>query len=267
MFNTEIIDNYIDNLISEEYSMLASSMRYSLMTGGKRIRPTLTMEFAQCCGADIEKVLPLASAIELIHTYSLIHDDLPCMDNDTLRRGKPTNHVVYGECTATLAGDALQPLAFEVLMSADIPAENKVRCASILADAAGYKGMCGGQYLDMVGEGKDLTEKELTEINKLKTGALISAACQMGVACVCLDEEKISLAKEFGILVGLAFQIRDDILDEGEENKNTYVVLLGKDKCIELISELSDKAISMLYAFENPENLVNLVKSLENRLI
>ena len=159
---------------------LAESMRYSLLAGGKRIRPVLALAFCDALGGDIEKALPAACALEMIHTYSLIHDDLPCMDDDVLRRGKPTNHVVYGECTATLAGDALQSLAFETLASAPLESGRIVRCLKILSEAAGYRGMCQGQFLDMEGEGKSLTAEELTHINNLKTGALLSGACRMG---------------------------------------------------------------------------------------
>ena len=164
------------------YDGLLESMHYSLTAGGKRIRPTLVLEFCRISGGDIEKALPVACAIEMLHTYSLIHDDLPCMDNDELRRGKPTNHVVYGECTATLAGDALQAEAFGTIARSELPAENKIACVEILADAVGSDGMCAGQYLDMVGESEILTESELDDINSRKTGALLIAACRMGVA-------------------------------------------------------------------------------------
>ena len=130
---------------------LAEAMRYSLLAGGKRIRPILVLEFCRISGGDINAALPVACAIEMLHTYSLIHDDLPCMDNDDLRRGKPTNHVVYGECTATLAGDALQAEAFGTILRSDLPAVRRAACAEILANAVGLDGMCGGQYLDMLG--------------------------------------------------------------------------------------------------------------------
>lgn len=145
------------------------------MQGGKRIRPILVLEFCRITGGDCDKALPVACAIEMLHTYSLIHDDLPCMDNDDLRRGKPTNHVVYGECTATLAGDALQAEAFGTILRSELPAESRAECARILADAVGADGMCGGQFLDMIGENKLLTADELDEINSRKTGALLIA--------------------------------------------------------------------------------------------
>ena len=156
---------------------LAEAMRYSLLAGGKRIRPQLVLEFCRISGGDPIDALPVACAVEMLHTYSLIHDDLPCMDNDSLRRGRPTNHVVYGECTATLAGDALQAEAFGTILRSSLSAERRVRCAEHLANAVGLDGMCGGQYLDMLGEGKILSPAELDEINSRKTGALLTAAC------------------------------------------------------------------------------------------
>ena len=145
---------------------LAEAMRYSLQAGGKRIRPTLVMEFCRVSGGDPKDALPVACAVEMLHTYSLIHDDLPCMDDDELRRGMPTNHMVYGECTATLAGDALQAEAFGTILRSDLPAERRARCAMHLANAVGMDGMCGGQYLDMLGEGKSLSEQELDQANE-----------------------------------------------------------------------------------------------------
>jgi geranylgeranyl diphosphate synthase type II len=184
---------------------LAEAMRYSLLAGGKRIRPMLVLEFCRISGGDIEKALPVACAIEMLHTYSLIHDDLPSMDNDDLRRGKPTNHVVFGECTAILAGDTLQAEAFGSILRSQLPADRKAKCAELLADAAGLDGMCGGQYLDMSWEGRKLSEQELTEINSRKTGALIVAACQMGVAAAGGSQLQFDTAGHFGAALGLAF--------------------------------------------------------------
>lgn len=279
----QIIERYLSSVLPEsdaEKEGLSQSMRYSLLAGGKRIRPMLALEFSRILGGNIEDTLPVACALEMIHTYSLIHDDLPCMDDDVLRRGKPTNHVVYGECTATLAGDALQSLAFSTVLSAPLPAERKLKCAKILADAAGYEGMCRGQFLDMLGEGKSLTAEELTEINNYKTGALLAAACRMGAAAAGADDSVIALAGEFGYKLGLAFQIRDDMLDvistdeelgksvgsDAEENKNTYVVLLGLEKCAQEVKKLSDEAVSILEGhFPQPKFLVELTRSLESR--
>ena len=162
----ELTEEYLKQIlpVSEDAGAgLAEAMRYSLLAGGKRIRPVLVLAFCDALDGDLRTVLPAACALELIHTYSLIHDDLPCMDDDVLRRGKPTNHVVYGECTATLAGDALQALAFDTLLSSDLSPERLVRCAKILAEAAGYQGMCRGQFLDMAGEGCVLSAEQLTK--------------------------------------------------------------------------------------------------------
>ena len=218
---------------------LFEAMRYSLNAGGKRIRPILVLEFCRITGGDCDKALPVACAIEMLHTYSLIHDDLPCMDNDDLRRGKPTNHVVYGECTATLAGDALQAEAFGTILRSELPAEARAECARILADAVGADGMCGGQFLDMIGENKLLTADELDEINSRKTGALLIAACTMGVAAAGGNEKQSEAASRFGAAIGAAFQIRDDMLDvistseqlgkpigsDAQEHKNTYMAV------------------------------------------
>ena len=239
---------------------LAEAMRYSLLAGGKRIRPMLVLEFCRIAGGNMEMAMPVACAIEMLHTYSLIHDDLPCMDNDELRRGKPTNHVVYGECTATLAGDTLQAEAFGTILRSDLPAERRAACAGILADAVGLDGMCCGQYLDMIWEGRDLTEQELTDINSRKTGALLAAACQMGVAAAGGSQRMLDSAGHFGAALGMAFQIRDDMLDvlsteeelgkpigsDAQEHKNTYMVLLGKDGCEKTVQKITKFAKDIL---------------------
>lgn len=259
---------------------LAEAMRYSLLAGGKRIRPMLVLEFCRISGGDIEKAVPVACGIEMLHTYSLIHDDLPCMDNDDLRRGKPTNHVIYGECTATLAGDALQAEAFGSILRADLPAENRAKCAELLAGAVGIDGMCGGQYIDMAWEGKELSEQELTEINSRKTGALLIAACQMGVAAAGGSEKMLAAAGHYGAAIGMAFQIRDDMLDvlsteeelgkpigsDEQENKNTYMVLMGKEGCERTINKLTAFAKSILEeAFDDTAFLCELADSLAVR--
>lgn len=278
----------IDNALTEYFSArgfgfdgLMESMQYSLLAGGKRIRPTLVLEFCRICGGDIEAALPVACAIEMLHTYSLIHDDLPCMDNDELRRGKPTNHVVYGECTAVLAGDALQAEAFGTILRSDLPPEQRALCAEFLADAVGVDGMCGGQYLDMLGENKLLTEDELDDINARKTGALIIAACRMGVAAAGGSDEQLEAAAIFGAAVGSAFQIRDDVLDvistvellgkpigsDAAENKNTYMTLLGQDECVRRIEKLNEYAKTVLKeSFSDTELLCSLADSLTVRL-
>ena len=259
---------------------LAEAMRYSLLAGGKRIRPMLVLEFCRIAGGNMEKAMPVACGIEMLHTYSLIHDDLPCMDNDTLRRGKPTNHVVYGECTAVLAGDTLQAEAFGSILRADLPAERRAACASILADAVGIDGMCCGQYLDMLWEGRKLSEQELTDINSRKTGALLAAACQMGVAAAGGSQIMLDAAGHFGAAIGMAFQIRDDMLDvlsteeelgkpigsDEQENKNTYMVLLGKEGCEQTIAKLTKFAKDILSeAFEDTAFLRELADALSVR--
>ena len=279
--------NLVDLKLSEffnpsglSYDGLLESMHYSLTAGGKRIRPTLVLEFCRISGGDIEKALPVACAIEMLHTYSLIHDDLPCMDNDELRRSKPTNHVVYGECTATLAGDALQAESFGTIARSELPAENKIACVEILADAVGSDGMCAGQYLDMVGESKQLTEDELDDINSRKTGALLIAACRMGVAAAGGSGEMLEAAAHYGACVGAAFQIRDDILDvistseelgkpigsDAQEHKNTYMALLGESKCMEMVEKLTNQAKSALCGtFNDTKFLCDLADSMVTR--
>lgn len=259
---------------------LAEAMRYSLLAGGKRIRPMLALEFCRISGGDIEKAMPVACALEMLHTYSLIHDDLPAMDNDDMRRGKPTNHVVYGECTAILAGDTLQAEAFGSILRSELSADKKAKCAEILADAVGLEGMCGGQYLDMSWEGRKLTEQELTEINSRKTGALIVAACQMGVAAAGGTQQQLDTAGHFGAALGLAFQIRDDMLDvlssveelgkpigsDSREEKNTYMALMGKAGCEKTVANLTDFAKNILKeSFDDTEFLSQLAESLSSR--
>ena len=278
----------IDTALAEYFSAgealpqarLAEAMRYSLLAGGKRIRPMLVLEFCRIAGGDVAAALPVACAIEMLHTYSLIHDDLPCMDNDDLRRGRPTNHVVFGECTAVLAGDALQAEAFGTILRSALPAERKAACAEILASAVGLDGMCGGQYLDMSWEGRQLTEQELTEINSRKTGALLVAACQMGVAAAGGSRLMLDTAGHFGAALGMAFQIRDDMLDvlstaeelgkpigsDSQENKNTYMVLMGEEGCRQTVQRLTEFAKNVLgEAFEDTAFLCAMADSLADR--
>ena len=259
---------------------LAEAMRYSLLAGGKRIRPMLVLEFCRIAGGDTELAMPVACAIEMLHTYSLIHDDLPCMDNDDLRRGKPTNHKVFGECTAVLAGDTLQAEAFGTILRSALPADRKAACAEILAGAVGLDGMCGGQFLDMQWEGRKLTEQELTEINSRKTGALLVAACQMGVAAAGGSSLMMDAAGHFGAAIGMAFQIRDDVLDvistaevlgkpigsDAQESKNTYMALMGQEGCEKTIAKLTAFAKQVLTeAFDDTDFLCALADALSTR--
>ena len=253
---------------------LEEAMRYSLLAGGKRIRPILCMKFCEATGGSMDEALDFGCAVEMLHTYSLIHDDLPCMDNDDLRRGKPTNHKVYGECVATLAGDALQAAAFRTVLlakgfeqGAAISASR--RAAGILAVAAGEQGMCGGQYWDTIGDGKVIhTAEELTEINDKKTGALLRAACMMGVAASsgyrAVDEKCMDAAEKYATNLGLAFQIRDDMLDvmgdaesfgkpigsDASNEKSTYVTLLGLEECERRVLEYTECAKAALNGAE-----------------
>ena len=249
---------------SVSYHRLLEAMHYSLAA----------------CGGDVRAALPVACAVEMVHTYSLIHDDLPCMDNDDLRRGKPTNHVVFGECTATLAGDALQAEAFRTILSTSLPAEVRAECARLLAEAAGENGICGGQQLDMEGEGKALTKEELMDINDRKTSAMIYAACLMGVTCGGGNEQQREAAAKYAKALGLAFQIRDDMLDvisteselgkpigsDAREGKNTFMALYGLERCGAYVHELSEQAAAAVDgAFADSAFLQQLARSLADR--
>ena len=249
----------------ESRGSLYDAMSYSLLAGGKRLRPVLTLEACRLCGGDVEAALPFAGAVEMVHTYSLIHDDLPCMDDDDLRRGRPTNHKVYGEATAVLAGDALLTAAFEAMLSPGqpLPPERIVLAAGVLARAAGGAGMVGGQVLDMAGEERALTQAEVEELQRLKTGALITAALEMGWAVAGGTEEQRAALRAYGDRLGLAFQIQDDILDvvgdeaalgkpvgsDARSGKTTFVTLKGLDACRELVAELSEQAAEALAPF------------------
>lgn len=240
--------------------VLLDAMRYSLLAGGKRIRPVLLLKFCEAAGGERSAALPAACGIEMLHTYSLIHDDLPCMDNDDLRRGKPTCHKVFGETNAVLAGDALQSAAYGAVLSSPVAPERTAAMAKTLAFAAAEQGMCGGQYLDTSKEGLPVTEDELYEIHRLKTGALLRAACVMGVQCAGGTAEQVSAAEDFAMNLGLAFQIRDDVLDtistvdelgkpigsDAAEKKTTFVSLLGVEECSRLVHEHTEKAKSAI---------------------
>lgn len=263
---------------------LIDSMEYSLMCGGKRIRPLLTLLFCELCGEDADVALPYACAVEMIHTYSLIHDDLPCMDDDDYRRGKLSNHKVFGECIATLAGDSMQSLAFEIMLSDDAVSkttpQRAIKAAHTLAKYCGTLGMVGGQVIDIESENKNAPLSTLQEMDEKKTAALIKAACEMGCIIGGADETKIDAATKYAHSIGIAFQIVDDILDvtatsedlgkpvgsDSDNNKSTYVSLLGIDKCKQLVDELTQDAIDALSAFKNDTSaLADLALSLKNR--
>ena len=240
---------------------LARAMRHSLLGGGKRLRPVLALLAAEACGGDPRATLPAACALEMVHTYSLIHDDLPCMDDDDLRRGRPTCHKVFGEATALLAGDTLLTLAFEVVARDVEPKQAAADCVLALAEGAGPSGMAGGQMADLQAEGRtDVTLEGLEAIHRRKTGALLRASLRMGGIIAGADVEKLRALDAYGHAVGLAFQIVDDLLDvQGDEvklgkrvNKDqdlgkwTYPGLLGLDGSRRRARELADEAIEAL---------------------
>lgn len=268
---------WMDQFAEEPQKTLYDAMRYSLLGGGKRLRPIMTLEFCRMCCGDWKKAVSFAAAIEMIQTYSLIHDDLPAMDNDDYRRGKLTNHKVYGEAMAILAGDALLTDAFACAASAELPAKDVAFAISILAGNAGSYGMVGGQVLDIQSEQRVLSEQEVLDIQSRKTCALINASCALGVIAGGGSEEQLEAACKFAGALGMAFQIRDDMLDvigtqeelgKGvgtDETKNTFVRLYGLEKCEELVQKYTAAAIDMLSVFEDNAYLIELAKSLTDR--
>ena len=246
---------------------LGQAMRYAVLDGGKRLRPLLVLASAEAFGqgpAQEAASLRAACALELIHAYSLVHDDMPCMDNDVLRRGKPTVHVQFGQAQALLAGDALQSLAFELLTPLDgsVPERTQAVCAGLLARASGYWGMAGGQAIDLASVGQRLSEEQLRQMHRLKTGALLLCAVQMGVACAATANPAAQAALDrFGQALGLAFQVVDDILDvttdsatlgktagkDEAADKPTYVALMGLQAAQRHADELAAQAMQALH--------------------
>ena len=280
----EYVEGYLkehyDALNDQPQKLLFDAMRYSLMAGGKRLRPILAFEFCRVCGRDWKNAAPFAAAIEMIHTYSLIHDDLPCMDNDDYRRGRLTNHKVYGEGMAVLAGDALLTDAFGIAASAQLPNPGDMATAiGVLSECSGSLGMVGGQVLDIMSEERELTEQEVLDIQNRKTGCLISAACALGVIAGGGSEKQYEAACQFAAGLGLAFQIRDDMLDvigTQEElgkatgvdtQKNTFVKLYGLERCEELVATYTNYAIDALNVFSDTAFLKDLAKSLTERRV
>lgn len=277
----EYIEEHLDrNCFSEEtepQKKLFEAMRYSLLAGGKRLRPIFVFDFCRMCSGDWRDAVDFAAAVEMIHTYSLIHDDLPSMDNDDYRRGRLTNHKVYGEATAILAGDALLTAAFAKIANAPYCSDTKIRAIQILAQCAGEHGMVGGQVLDMESESRLCTEQEVLDIQRRKTGALIRAACMLGVLAGNGSTEQLEHASAFADHLGLAFQIRDDMLDlignaqelgkaTGVDGaKNTFLHLYGLEKCDELVQLHTKMAIENLNCFRNNEYMVQLARYLTNR--
>lgn len=239
----EIVEGYLDvEVVAREGvpPKIVEAMRYSLLAPGKRIRPALVFAVCEACGGDEGTAIPFAAAIEMVHCYSLIHDDLPGMDNDSLRRGRPTNHIVYGEGMAILAGDALLTLAFEELVCAGVPSAQRAEAARVLSRCAGFGGMIGGQALDLLGEGKTLTADEVYQLNKKKTADLFIAAVSLGAVAAGVEPGAFV---DFANCLGVAFQLKDDLLDaEGDEatlgksasdkdnDKCTLLRVWGKDK-------------------------------------
>ncbi len=248
-------------------AVLFDAMRYSAEAGGKRIRPVLALLFSRLFGGKDCDVLPFACAVEMVHTYSLIHDDLPCVDNDDYRRGKLTNHKVFGFANAIFAGDALLTYAFETLMTSGCDAEIRCRAASLLSEMAGPKGMVGGQIIDGIGETEKLSYELLLKMNRLKTGCLIKCACLLGAYAAGADEEQIRRTTVYAETVGLAFQIEDDILDEGEEGKTTFLTYLTVEEAKEKIAELTQTAIDAVKVYEGSETLIALAEYLAGRRI
>jgi len=240
---------------------LGSAMRYGVLDGGKRLRPLLVMAACEALQGSATAALRAAVAVELIHAYSLVHDDMPCMDNDVIRRGKPTVHVQFGQAQAMLAGDAMQALAFEVLTPAPddavgVPPGLQAQLTSLLARSAGHAGMAGGQAIDLASIGKALDEKALRDMHRRKTGALLQASVMMGAACGQASAAVTRALAQYGAAIGLAFQVMDDILDvtqasetlgktagkDSDHNKPTYVSLLGLDAARRHADELRDQA-------------------------
>lgn len=275
------IEKYLDEHCftydSQPQKTLFEAMRYSLLAGGKRLRPIFVLDFCKMCGADPEKAMSFAAALEMIQTYSLIHDDLPCMDNDDFRRGKLTNHKVFGEAIAVLAGDGLLTAAFSALAAAPLSAETRIRAVQILSECAGELGMVGGQVLDMEAEQRACTEQEVLDIHTRKTVALIRAACTIGVLAGNGTETQYQAAEQFAFHLGLAFQIRDDMLDiigdkqelgkatGTDTEKNTFVRLYGLEECDKLVKEHTNCALHALNQFNDPAFMKALAVQLTNR--
>jgi geranylgeranyl diphosphate synthase type II len=276
----------LDLFTGGEASRLAEAMGYSLSAGGKRVRPVLCMLASEAVGGGPGDALPGALALELVHTYSLVHDDLPAMDDDDLRRGKPTCHIAYGEAHAILAGDGLLTEAFRVLArEGAAPAERRVQAVAVLAEAAGWRGMVGGQALDLEGEaltreGKGFGLGHLQTIHRLKTGALLRASLELGGILGGGGEGQIAALREAGAALGLAFQIQDDILDatsdastlgkragkDSGKGKITYPAFLGLDGARKALQEATERAVCQLQSLPSPSSLQAWARYLETRI-
>ncbi len=277
------IERYIPQEKAAEQQLI-DAVRYSLNLKGKRVRPSLTLAFAELCGGSVDAAMPFACAVEMVHTYSLIHDDLPCMDNDDFRRGQPTNHKVFGENIALLAGDALQSMAYTTMLSdeavAAVGGARAARAAHILAEKSGLLGMVGGQVIDLSMEHKTVDIELVRLMEEKKTANLIEAACMMGCVVAGAEEEKIAAAERYAHAIGLAFQIVDDILDvtstaeelgkpigsDADNEKNTFMSLLGIERCRESVAWLTEEAIDALNVFDgDTKDLADFAVALANR--
>lgn len=281
---TNLIDKYLDKyLVMHDLpqKIIYEAMRYSVFAGGKRLRPILMTEVFCMCGGNAEEIMPFACAMEMIHTYSLIHDDLPAMDNDDLRRGKATSHIKFGEATAILAGDALLTKAFETAAQyKGNDMAKTITAIGMLAKSAGTEGMIGGQIIDIESENKKIDINELEYLHLLKTGAIIRSSCTIGALLAGASDEEMNAVDDFAKNLGIAFQIRDDILDvtgneeelgkpigsDAAEHKNTYVTLLGLEKAKKLVKQYSDNAQRSLDIFgKSSDFLKELTCYLVNR--
>ena len=277
------IERYIpQEKVAEQ--QLVDAVRYSLNLKGKRVRPSLTLAFAELCGGSVDAAMPFACAVEMVHTYSLIHDDLPCMDDDDFRRGQPANHKVFGEDIALLAGDALQSMAYTAMLSdeavAAVGGARAARAARILAEKSGLLGMVGGQVIDLSMEHQTVGIELVRLMEEKKTANLIEAACMMGCVVAGAEEEKIAAAERYAHAIGLAFQIVDDILDvtstaeelgkpigsDVDNEKNTFMLLLGIERCRETVAWLTEEAIDALSVFDgDTKDLADFAVALANR--
>ncbi len=280
---SDLLDAGLDRYFPQvdcRHSKIFEACRYSLLAGGKHIRAALLLEFYRLCGGQPEEALPFACGLEMIHTYSLVHDDLPCMDNDDYRRGKLANHKVYGETLATLAGDALLNRAFEIMLTQDaVPAERAVRAAAYLSRCSGVYGMIGGQVQDLAMEGKKATDEQLREMVSLKTGALIRAACVGGVLLAGGEVRLQKAAEDYANALGLAFQIQDDILDvtgdqqelgkaigsDAANEKTTFVSVYGLEACRGMVRDLTVQALAAAEVFYDGDFLKKLALWLAQR--
>lgn len=276
----DLVNEHLDEYLQITYPEdIFKAMKYTLMLPGKRLRPVMCLETARILGCDIKKVMPAACAIEMLHVQSLIHDDLPCMDNDDMRRGKPSCHKKFGEATALLAGDALLTQAFQIVAASNLEDDKKVLAVQLLSQNSGVEGMLGGQVIDLKYESQAPSLKQLLSVHRLKTGALISAACLLGCIAAGASETQIEAASRFAYNLGIAFQIKDDILDvvgdsailgkntgsDAANDKITYVSIVGTEKAQQDVKTLTDNAVKCLSAFENVEFLELLADMLVNR--